>query len=402
MRSRTPNPALLAAFWFGIQAVWGALLAISLQVRATELAGHEALRAYAMLAEIGAAAAAVTQIAAGVLSDRRRARASRRLEFYLTGALAASAGLFWFYSAPSFAQLVAALVLVQISMNVAIGPYQAVIPDFVPDDALGTASSWMAALQSLGNAAGAIVAFGISQTRLVAAALAAMLVSTCAVTAAHVRGLSPLEVKTESVRISRAFADLFISRALIYLGFYTLLGYLFFYVAGTLGGNAKQTTGLLVLTVTLAGALGAWLSASPANRLDRRAVASAGGFGFILSLGAFLISHSAIAVFSSAALAGITWGVFLTADWALGCAFLPRFALATAMGIWNLALLIPQIAAPLLATTVLSSLHLLQQSVAPRIAFVLAAVEVLGGVAWIWRLPASARAVESALPGNTP
>jgi hypothetical protein len=72
------------------------------------------------------------------------------------------------------------------------------------------------------------------------------------------------------------------------------------------------------------------------------------------------------------------------------------------MGIWNLALLIPQIAAPFLATAVLSSLHLLQQSSAPRIAFVLAAIEVLGGVAWIWRLPASGRTVDSALSGNTP
>lgn len=403
MRSHEPNAARLGLFWFGIQAVWGALLAISLQVRSTQLAPHDALRVYGLLAGAGAAAAAITQIAAGIFSDRRRTRGSRRTEFYVTGACAAAAGLFWFYLAPSIAQLVAAVLLVQVAMNVAIGPYQAVIPDFVPDEQLGTASSWMAALQSLGNAAGAIVAFAIAQARLAAAALAAILLLTCAATVAHVRTLAPRPVKNERVRVSKAFVDLFISRALVYLGFYTLLGYLFFYVAGSIGGNAKQTTGFVVLVVTLTGALGAWLSAAPANRMDRRAIATAGGAAFIAALGAFLISHTTGAVFFSAALAGAAWGVFLTADWALGCAFMPRFALATAMGIWNLALLVPQIAAPLIATAVLSALHILQQANAPRIAFVLAAVEVLAGVAWIWRLPASTRQpVESVFGGNTP
>ncbi len=403
MRSREPNAALLGLFWFGIQAVWGALLAISLQVRATQLAPHDALRLYGLLAGAGAALAAVTQIAAGMFSDLRRTHGSRRTEFYVTGALVACAGLFWFYLAPSIAQLVASLLLVQLAMNVAIGPYQAVIPDFVRDEDLGTASSWMAALQSLGNAAGAIAAFAISQARFVAAALAAMLLCTCAATVRHVRHLTPLQVTSEPLRLSRAFVDLFISRAFVYLGFYTLLGYLFFYVAATIGGSAKEMTGFVVLVVTLTGAIGAWLSAAPANRMDRRAVATAGGAGFITALAAFLISHSAVSIFASAAIAGGVWGVFLTADWALGCAFLPRFALATAMGIWNLALLIPQIAAPLIATAILSGLGIMQKSSAPRIAFVLAAVEVLAGIAWIWRLPASSRpAVESAFGGNTP
>ncbi len=369
--------------------VWGALLGVSLQARASQLAPQHALSAYATLAAVGAATAAVTQIAAGVASDRRRAMGSRRIEFYAVGAIAAVGALFWFYSAATFSQLLGATAAVQCALNVAIGPYQAIIPDFVKDEHTGTASSWMAALQSAGNAAGAVAAGVISNSRLVALAIAAVLLSTCAATVAQVRRLPMLPAAPKPLQIGRSFVDLFVSRALVYLGFYTLVGYLYFYVASTLSGNAKMMTAAVLLVFTMAGVLGAAAIAAPANRADRRSVATLGGAGFILAVAAFLVSHSVAAVGTSALIAGIAWGIFLTADWALGCRLLPRHALATAMGVWNLALLVPQIAAPLIATGVLSAAHALGGGSAARIAFEIAAVEVAAGIAWIWRLPAS-------------
>jgi hypothetical protein len=73
------------------------------------------------------------------------------------------------------------------------------------------------------------------------------------------------------------------------------------------------------------------------------------------------------------------------------------------MGLWNLALLLPQILAPLIATAVLARVHALQSDNAARISFTLAALEVLCGIAWIWRLPATRiRSVEKAPSGNIP
>lgn len=403
MRSISPRASTLGVFWFGIQVVWGALLGVSLQARISELAGAHAVAAYGPIAAAGAALAAITQIAIGIISDRRRRLGSRRIEFYVIGVAFACPALIWFYLAPSLAQLVTALLVLQIAMNVAIGPYQAVIPDFIAEDQLGNASSWMAGLQSAGNACGAIIAALITSPLMVAVAIAGVLIAACAVTSAHVKRFTLRSARLEPLRISRAFIDLFISRALVFLGFYTLLGYLFFYVRGSLGsGNTKMLTGVIILAVTASGALGAAAAARPADRYDRRAIAAAGGAGFVIALGAFLAAHSFAAIVASALLAGAAWGVFLSGDWALGCHFLPRFALATAMGIWNLALLVPQILAPLIATAVLAQTHLLQSPQAARIAFVVAAVEVVCGIAWIWRLPATARSVEKAASGNTP
>ncbi|HEY9181044.1 MAG TPA: MFS transporter [Candidatus Baltobacteraceae bacterium] len=401
MQLRDPNPFSLGAFWFGIQVVWGALLGVSLQARVTELAPTHALALFGALAATGAAVAAVTQIAVGIVSDRRHALGSRRIEFYASGACAAACALLWFYLAPSYAQLFASMIVLQIAMNVAIGPYQAVIPDFVPDAQVGTASSWMAALQSLGNACGALLAALVASRFTIALAIAAVLLASCAVTASHVTRLTPLPARSEPVRISRAFIDLFISRAFVFLGFYTLLGYLFFYVRDSLGGDTKMLTGVIILAVTLSGAAGAVLAARPADRYDRRAIAAGGGGGFVLALIAFLFSHALAPIICSALAAGIAWGVFSSGDWALGCRFLPRFALATGMGMWNLAVLIPQVAAPAAATAILAGVHALNTPGAPRIALVLAAFETVVGIAWIWRLPASA-SVEVVPCGNTP
>ena len=116
---RVAQPARLALFWLGIQAVWGALLGISLQARTHELTGANALASYGTIATLGALVAAVVQIASGALSDASRARIGRA-PFYFTGALAAAAGIAWFYLAHDFSRLVAAFVVVQVGMNIAM------------------------------------------------------------------------------------------------------------------------------------------------------------------------------------------------------------------------------------------------------------------------------------------
>ncbi|HZZ65814.1 MAG TPA: MFS transporter [Candidatus Baltobacteraceae bacterium] len=390
------KPGLLGLFWFGIQMVWGALLGVSLQARASQLVPANAVSAYGELAMAGAAAAAVTQIAAGIISDRRRTCGSRRIEFYLSGAIAAAAAIFWFYSAHRFGELLAAFIALEIAMNVAIGPYQAAIPDSVPLAQFGTASSWMAALQSAGNAAGAVLAGLVARSEIVALTLSTVLVVSCAATSRHVQHLALAAVGTDRVRITRPFVDLFISRALAYVGFYTVLGYLYFYVAAGPYSNAKTVTALLLLVFTLCGTAGAAACGLSAAKMDRRLLASIGGGFFIAALCSFLLASAAAAVAASAALAGAAWGAFLTADWALGCGLLPRRALATAMGVWNLALILPQILAPALATAVLRACGALHSPAAGRMAFGLAAVEVFAGILWIWRLPASPISVETA------
>lgn len=392
MQKRVPKPALLAAYWFGIQALWGALLGISLQARTIELHPDHYLLAFGQLATVGALTGTVTQLVMGPISDRLRARGADRRIFFILGAAFGSAGIAAFYLAPTFATLLAALIFLQIAVNTAIGPYQAIIPDYLPPSIAGLASSWMAGLQSLGNAAGAIVAALVAQFALpqldIAAALAILLTGTCAITVSHVARLVPQAIERVPFRADRSAIDLFFSRAFLWVGFYTMLGYMLFYVRDTLGiPGAQFTTGIVIIVFTICGAAGASLAAKPADTLDRRVVVNVSTAVFMMSLLVFAFVRDARVMYIAAALAGAGWGGFLSADWALGCSILPRGLMATAMGIWNIAVAGPQILAPALTTALLLVFHP-AKAVSPLYAFGLAILEVLVGTLWIWRIPA--------------
>ncbi len=387
-----PNPLRLALFWLGIQAVWGALLGISLQSRTIELVAHDAVIAYSRLAMIGASTAAVVQILIGPYSDALRRKGSRRVEFYVVGAVGGAAALGFFYEARTFLALTVAFVVLQAALNVANGPYQAIIPDFIERTRIGIASSWMAALQSAGNAIGGLAASFIANASALAASLGGLLLLTCAVTSVHARRL-PLRGSTETgepLRVTRPFVDLFVSRALVYIGFYTLLGYLLFYVEALLGTSgltdAKEKTGILIVSFTIVGALGAALAAQPSDKVDKRLVATLGGAGFMLALAIFILAHALWLAIAATVVAGIGWGVFLVADWAIACRVLPRGAMAAAMGVWNLAIVLPQIIAPAFTGLVLMYLRVTSGGAPSRIAFTLALGETFVGIAWLWRL----------------
>ena len=101
------------------------------------------------------------------------------------------------------------------------------------------------------------------------------------------------------------------------------------------------------------------------------------------------VASSLPVAFGAAALAGLAWGAFFTADWALACTLLPVGAMASAMGIWNVAAAIPQVVAPLVTGPLVTALDASHPGLGPRAAVLLAVAEFTLGAAWLWRLPAS-------------
>ncbi len=280
-------------------------------------------------------------------------------------------------------------------MNVAIGPYQAVIPDYVALVQRGRASSWMSAYQSLGNAAGLVIAALVKPPAIIVA-IAAPLAIAWLVTITYLRGRSgnPVEPAQRALvdrAAVRVLVVLLLSRGLINVGFFTLLGFLLFFVRESLGikGDATVTqTGYLFLTFTLFGVVGALAAARPSDRTDKRRVVSLACAVIALALAVLAAAGSLAVALPAAALAGAAWGAFVTADWALASALLPPGAMATAMGLWNVATTVPQVIAPLLTgLLVVSRLDAIAPGAGPRGAIVLALLEFLAGGALIWRLP---------------
>jgi len=278
-------------------------------------------------------------------------------------------------------------------LNVVAGPYQAVIADYVAPEARGRASAWMSAYQSLGNAAGLVVAAFVHDVAIVAACLGIPLAATWSVTAAHVRGRPPAAPSPAGgVRLALrgALGALLLSRGAINVGFYTLLGFLLFFVRDALriGGAAVETqSGLVFLTFTLAAVAGAVLAAGPTDRYDKRLVVTLATAVIVVALAILAASSTLAVAYAAAALAGAAWGAFVSADWALATALLPGGSMALAMGIWNVATTVPQVIAPLLAAPLVVRVNALQPGAGPRAAIVLALVEFAAGAALVWRLP---------------
>lgn len=374
------KPAAIGALWLGIQVVWGAILGISLQARSSEFGLANPVTAYALVAACGATLAALTQVAVGFLSDRRRVDVGHRREFYVVGIALALPALIGFYAAPSYTGFLVAFVALQIGMNVFGGPYQAAVPDHVPAARSGSSSAWMSGYQFMGQCIGLAIA-SFAANALAGIAIAFALAVTFAVTFVHLRGLHPQPASRARLHLDANFRTLLASRALINLGFYMFVGFLFFFVREIFGAaGARQTTGILFLCFTLAGIIGAFAAGRASDRTDKRIVVSIAGGVIAVTLIALALSHSLAMVLVSGTLAGIAWGAFFTADWAIAYVVLPADAMASAMGVWNLAAALPQIASPLIGAAIVASAGSRAVHVAIVIAFAL-------GTLWLWRLP---------------
>jgi MFS family permease len=383
---RAPQAWRLGAFWFGIQVVWTPVLGVVLQARVDALSPHGAVAGYAAIAAIGAALAAVIQIAAGMLSDRHRARVGHRLLFYRAGVLVAVPALIGLTTVPSLVWLWVAMLVLQLGMNVAGGPYQAIVGDYVSPDRVGRASSWMSIHQFSGSVVGLVLAI-VLHGALLGAALAACLAVSWWITDSYARTLPGSRTTAAPLRLDANAWIVIGSRALINVGFYTLFGFLFFFVRESLGvADARTTTGILFLAFTIAGVGGAAAAGVPADRLDKRIVVTVACLAIAIAVGAFAAAPTFPVALTCAIGAGAAWGAFFTADWAIAYAVLPSAALASAMGVWNLAAALAQVAAPAITGPLVGYVDARRAGLGPRIALVCVIVEFALGTALLWRV----------------
>lgn len=361
---------LISLFWLPVSLFWGAMLGQILPARVLTFAGEARSGTYlGIISGCGAAVALVTQIAIGPISDRCVSRWGRRRPFLLTGTVLAIGAMLLFAHANSFWGLVGAFVGIQLFLNIANGPYQALIPDQVPPQKQGAASGFMGIMSLLGEAGGPIVA-GLLLTNAKTPTLEAHAVQTLvqivavlllvfmALTVIFVPDtpaapserplLSSLrETYALHTRDNPDFYRLLVSRAVYNLGFYTALGFLAYYVRFSLGlgqNFAKPLT--LIQEIAIGGALlGTLPAGAVADRVSKKKVIYASSAFSIAAGLAFAFAPTVGFATLMAALFGLGFGIFRAVDWAFACSLLPTGGGAKFMSIWSLSTLLPQLVA---------------------------------------------------------
>jgi MFS family permease len=146
------------------------------------------------------------------------------------------------------------------------------------------------------------------------------------------------------------FAWVFATRLVMMMGIYTIQIFLLYYMRDAVGvAHPEQATTnfvILVSLTSLATAFGAgWLS----DRFGRKRLVYISG-GMMALVGViFVLTHSYPIVIAAGALFGLGYGAYQSVDWALVADVLPSDKnYARDMGIWNIALSLPQVLAPVL------------------------------------------------------
>jgi Na+/melibiose symporter-like transporter len=123
-----------------------------------ELAPNLPNTALGFLGFVGLLVAMVVQPIVGVFSDRAKTKLGRRLPFIIGGAVLIAASLFLLAAAPALWILLMGVIFIQFSSNILQGPWQALIPDLVPESQRGTASSLKAVMDIIAVIVGGAVA----------------------------------------------------------------------------------------------------------------------------------------------------------------------------------------------------------------------------------------------------
>ncbi|MEV8531423.1 MFS transporter [Streptomyces sp. NPDC051211] len=340
----------------------------------TQIAAIDPANKVALLGLIGGISAVFATAfnpIAGALSDR----SGRRNPWMLGGALAALALLALLGTLRTALLVGIAWCLIQATMNVYQAAVTAVVPDRIPVAKRGTASAVVGLALPIGGTVGVLIA---SQTAgqlrtgyLVLGALAAgsaLLLSACfrdvprsAPTPAAAVPARQKMAAFLSALANHDFRWAFIGRALMVLGYFSVIGYQLYILDDhiTLPAGLTPPAAMAILTpVTMvAMAVSTVVGGLLSDRWNRRKVfvgVSAALAGLVMAVPVISPTWTGMLVFN--ALNGLAFGCFMAVDTALVTLVLPSAEdAARDMGVLNIANAGPQIIAPFVASAVVTA-----------------------------------------------
>jgi Na+/melibiose symporter-like transporter len=351
----------ITIFGFALAALWGSLHTIVMPLRLLDFVAEPEKNTYlGLLTFVGLMLAIIVQPIAGAISDRSSFRWGRRRPYILIGAIAVMLFLPGIGLAGSYIAIFLIYCLLQISGNMAQGPYQAFIPDLVPEGRRGLASGVKTLLEIAGGVALLYpIAFfmdryfagqGASWLWLALGALAIVLLGVVIATLITVKErpgtgsqlpLLPTLYKSFkiNVRANRDFVWFLISRLLVLMAFTTLQTFALYFLRDVVGVVNPASATAKFSIVAVAGMLAVVYPAGRlSDRVGRRPVIVASGLLGALGIALiFLLQHSYILVMFCGGLVGISFGAFMSSNWALATDLVGKGEEARYLGLTNLA-----------------------------------------------------------------
>jgi len=384
---------ILAAYWFASTFHWGALLVTMLPAQIAALDPKHRAETLGLVSGASAIVALIVPLFFAALTDRCASKWGRRRPYMAIGiainilGLAGMAVSFMagkpataesfpasLFSTPSLLLFSLAYMVVQFGNNVTSTAYMGVIPDLVPENQRGAASGWMGLLSQLGTLAGAIVIGNVIKEDQIALQYTAIVAALLGVGSITLVGMkeTPLPVKPpkihwpsylKSLWISPKeypdFAWVWITRALVMLGFYAVLPFLNYYLVDVIGVNQDEVgvevgklIALILVFASFSGIYGGQLS----DKIGRKRVVYVANAGIAVVAIFFIFCQNMTQAMIVGSFFGFFYGAYGSVDYALGTDVLPNKAHAGKdMAVWHIAMTLPQSFASPIAGALIAS-----------------------------------------------
>jgi len=370
--------AALSAFWFGSNFLWLPLTTVLIQNQIDSVVpkGSQNTAIGAALGIGGILAVTVPPIV-GAWSDRLSTRFGRRRPIMVAGSLLTLPGLVILAAASNYVEVIIGYAIIQFFFNAAGAAYAGIIPDVVPAQEVGRASGFLATMTQLGIGAGLGVTSLMGGSRPAYLVMGAVAVLSLGPTVWAARGEGDTPVPPHP---KRAFADsareflrplhegdfawVVFTRLMISSGITAILYFLLNFFRDVVlrtstGANSFTSNWLLVVVATAIpfGLFGGLLS----DRIKRRKIfvyVAGAAQGLVALVFIALYPTAQPLVFALGVAYGVGYGLYFAVDWALACDTLPDpKASANDMGLFHIALTLPQAVIPLFGGPLIDALN---------------------------------------------
>ena len=363
-----------SAYWFATSYKWYILLIIVIPGQVVDLITADAVRGgmaleaaqqyaedfkntkWGLVVLLGAVWALFGPMIFGGWSDRLRSRFGHRQPFIAAGAALTVVSLAVLADAQSYWVIIVGYLLLQFSDDVGTGPYSAMVPEIVPEESRGRASSVMSMLQLVGQIASALVALALKDFKLIYLGVGVVNLLCAAWTIWTIRAVRPAPADGEEAEKElffrkwarpfkqRDFVWVWFTRLLSALGFFLVTQYILNFLTDAYSsyvffgidlGTATQAVNVLGLTMSLTGAFGAMYAAKHSDRIGRKPLIYVSGVLIFCVMVPFAVVRDYTAAWCLAAVFGAGYGLYISADWALVSDVIPnKRSAGVEMGVW--------------------------------------------------------------------
>ena len=223
----------------------------------------------------------------------------------------------------------------------------------------------MAFMTQFGSALGAVAGGMLMSGRMVMEAYAVLAITLLVVGIGTFVGLPEIPLTTARPKFSWKqhfaslwidpkkypdFAWVWITRALVMLGFYTVQPFVVYYLRDVIKAEDPEKVAqylflLILIGATISGLVGGYLS----DRVGRKKIVYIANSIMAVMTVALVFCNTLPQALAVGVLFGLGYGAYISVDWALGTDVLPNKADAGKdMAVWHISMVLPQsIAAPL-------------------------------------------------------